>query len=73
MKLSEIQVLYVRSMGKALQVTGIFTNDDDTNKFLSKNKDHGVIAQFGEFIFTANCYSKGVQIDRSLDKSEGVQ
>ena len=64
MKLTEIQVLYVRSMGKALRITGIFTSDVDANVFMSKNRDHGVVAQFGEFIFTANYYDNGVKIER---------
>ena len=62
MKLNKTEIVYVRSMGKALRVTGIFTSDEDANKYLEKNKDEGIIAQFGVFIFTANYYDRGVTL-----------
>ena len=60
MKLNDKQKLYVRSMGKDLKVTGIFTDDDNANDFCRKNRDHGIVADFGEYIFTAFLYDHGV-------------
>jgi uncharacterized membrane protein YecN with MAPEG domain len=63
MKLNDKQTLYVRSMGKALKVTAIFTNDAAANHHMERNRDEGVVAQFGEYILTANIYDHGVNID----------
>ena len=54
----ETQNLYVRSMGKLLRVTAIFTSDDDANAYMAK-KDEGVVACFGPYILLANMYDKG--------------
>lgn len=64
MKLPAHQVLYVRSMGKALRVTAIFTDDDDTNAYLAKNRDESVVAVFGDFILIANTYDHGINLPR---------
>lgn len=63
-KLKPEQTLYVRSMGKALKVTAMFTSVDETNEYLasSAGKDQGVVAEFPPFVFVANLYDKGVQI-----------
>lgn len=62
MKLNSEQKLYVRSMGKALSVTAIFTNDADANAFMAKNRDDAVVAVFGIFIFLAKVWDKGETI-----------
>lgn len=49
----EHQIMYIRSMGKALQITGIFTDLNECNKHCENSND-GVIAEFGKYIFTAN-------------------
>ena len=54
--------IYLRSMGKALRVTGIFTSVDDANKFCAGHKDHGVIAESKDLIFTENLYDHGTNI-----------
>lgn len=61
MKLNNNQCMYLRSMGKALKITGIFTNIEKANQFCSET-NNGVIAEFGKFIFTADMGDKGVSI-----------
>ena len=61
MKLNNDQNLYIRSMGKALKVTGIFTDIEKTNAFCN-GTNNGVVAEFGKFIFTADIGDKGVTI-----------
>jgi hypothetical protein len=61
MKLNENQNLYIRSMGKALKVTGIFTDSEKTNNFCN-GTNNGVVAEFGKFIFTADMGDRGVSI-----------
>ena len=63
MKLSDTQIMYVRSMGKALRVTAVFTSDDEANAYMHKNKNEGVIACFGNLVLLANIYDKGVTIN----------
>lgn len=73
MKLNDVQTLYVRSMGKALKVTAIFTDVDKCNEYMesSAGKDCGVVAEFKPhgsdrdqttFILCAKMYDKGVTI-----------
>ena len=62
MKLNDKQTLYVRSMGKALKVTAIFLTDKAANLYMEKNRDEGVVAQFGHYILIANCYDHGTAI-----------
>jgi len=62
MKLTDNQTIYVRSMNKALKVVAICSTDDEANDFCEKNVDTGVIAVFGELVFIANLYDRGVQI-----------
>lgn len=64
MRLNPDQIMYVRSMGKALRVTAIFTNDDDANNYMRRNKDEAVIACFEPFVLLANVYDKGVPIPK---------
>lgn len=62
LKLNEKQNLYVRSMGKALRVTAIFSEDDDANRHMAKSDD-AVVACFGRLTFMARKYDKGAKID----------
>lgn len=61
MKLQDHQTIYVRSMGKDLRVTAVFTNDDDANTYMEKNRDEGVIAVYGDVVFLANVYDHGTK------------
>lgn len=60
---SDNEKLYIHSMGKALQVTAIFTDTETANKYMAKpgNMD-GVIATFEPFIFLANISDKGLNL-----------
>ena len=62
MKLKDAEIIYVRSMGKALRVTAIFTNDAEANAYMAANRDEGVVAEFGTLILLANVYDKGEKI-----------
>lgn len=62
LNLNEKQKLYVRSMGKALRVTAIFSEDDDANRHMAKSDD-AVVACFGRLTFMARKYDKGAKID----------
>ena len=54
--------MYVSSMGKLLRVTACFTNDDEANAYMLKNKDEAVIAVFGDLILLANVHDKGLKL-----------
>ena len=56
-KLKPDEKLWICSMGKKFQVTGIFQSDDEANDHCQKNRDVGVIAVAGGFIFVARLYS----------------
>ena len=62
MKLKDYQIIYVRSMGKLLKVTALFTDNSECNKYLESHKDEGVIAEYGNTIFVANCYDHGLKV-----------
>lgn len=66
--LGETEMLYVRSMGKALRVTAIFTNDDAANARMAK-VDEGVVAVFGPFVLLANLHDKGIKIHETETKT----
>jgi hypothetical protein len=61
-KLKPEHVIYVRSMGKALRITAMFTNVADANAYLERHKDEGVIAEIQGIVFIANLHDKGVKI-----------
>lgn len=61
-KLKDTEKLYVRSMGKALRVTAIFTNDDDANSFMERNHDDAVVACIAGLVFLAKKYDHGAKI-----------
>jgi hypothetical protein len=56
--------LYVRSMGKALRVTAIWTDVDSTNHYLAAHPDQGCVAEFGPFILIANLYDPGIRLPK---------
>ena len=59
---NDINGVLVQTMGKWLTVTGMFLNDDDTNKYLATHKDEGVVACFGSVVITANLYDVGQNV-----------
>lgn len=61
MKLNPEQTLYIRSMGKALQVTAIFTDISAANRHMERSND-AVVAEFGKLIFLADVGDKGIKI-----------
>tara|TARA_R110000772_G_scaffold262220_1_gene381192 strand:+ start:398 stop:709 length:312 start_codon:yes stop_codon:yes gene_type:complete len=61
-KTNHISQFILKSMGKWLKVTGIFTSDEDANKWLENNKDNGVIACFDNIVITAHMYDKGQNV-----------
>ena len=55
--------LYVRSMGKALRVTGIFADDAAANEYMRRHSEDAVVAvSAGGLVFTANIYDTGAQV-----------
>jgi hypothetical protein len=56
--------LYVRSMGKALRVTAIYTSDTDANAYMATHPDQGCVAVLGPFILLANLYDQGIPIPK---------
>ena len=58
------EILYIRSMGKALKVTGVFLNDEDANRFCDEQSEkHGVVACPGFLILTAKMHDHGTKIE----------
>ncbi len=56
--------LYVRSMGKALLVTGIFADDNAANEYMGSHREDAVVAvSAGGLVFTANVYDKGARVE----------
>jgi hypothetical protein len=58
----EGQTLYVRSMGKALRVLAVFTDNDECNAYCARVDKAAVVAEFGPFIFVADRYDGGTAI-----------
>ena len=58
-RLAQNELLYIRAMGKALAVTGLFSSDEDANAWLERHPDHGVVAAFEGRIYTAHLYDSG--------------
>ena len=56
------QMLYVRSMGKLLKVTAIFTDEAAANYYMENVRDEGVVAEFRPFIFMANLHDHGLSV-----------
>ena len=62
MKLHNEQTLYVRSMGKALRVTAIFTDDEKANKYMAEHDEAACVAVFGDYILLADKWDKGITL-----------
>lgn len=56
-------VLYLRSMGKVLRVTAMFTDVAAANDHMTKTDD-AVVAEFDGVIYLANRYDGGVPIPK---------
>lgn len=56
--------IFVRSMHKLLEVTGIFTSQAEAEKFMasSSGKDNVTVAIFGPFHITAHAYDSGASL-----------
>ena len=52
-KLKPNENIWIWALGERFQVTGIFQSVDKTNDHCRKNRDVGVIAVAGGFIFVA--------------------
>lgn len=63
MTIMKNQTVYVRSMGKVLEVLAIVHGSDAANRYMTMHKDTAVIAEFGNLVFLANVYDKGVQLN----------
>lgn len=71
MRLNDKQFLFVRSMGKALRVTALFTSVDEANEYSKRHSDEGVVAEFGSYILIANLYDQGTAItDSSVNRPQ---
>ncbi|MEA1050483.1 hypothetical protein U5801_11775 [Lamprobacter modestohalophilus] len=61
--LAKGQTIYVRSMGKALQVTALFDNDDEANAWMGKpGNEDAVVACWGHLVVLANKYDRGIPL-----------
>lgn len=49
----------IRSMGKTLRVTAIFTAVDAANAYMAAHDEMAVVAEFDGFIFMADRYDRG--------------
>ena len=56
---TETEHFYIRSMGKLLRVTGIFTSDEEANNYMEKHDSAAVVAVCGGFVFLAHKWDKG--------------
>ena len=63
MKLDPLtQILYVRSMGKALRVTAIFPSDAEANAYMSTHDEQACVAIFGPYVLLADKYDPGIPL-----------
>ena len=58
------QTLYIRSMGKALRVSAIFTDRDEANAYMAKHDEQALVACCGPFYLLADRFDKGTNIPR---------
>lgn len=58
------ELLYVRSMGKALRVTAIATSDAEANAYMETHDVAACVAVFGSFVLMADKYDRGITIPR---------
>lgn len=59
-KFTDMETLYICSMGKILKVSAIATSDYEANQHMEKYDSDAVVAETGPFIFMANKYDKGL-------------
>lgn len=64
-KFKETEMIYVRSMGKALKVLAIVTSVEEANAYSRTHDNAAVVAEFGPFVFMADRYDPGTPIPRS--------
>jgi len=64
-QMTETETLYVRSMGKALRLLAIADNDDDANRYMSRNDRAAVVACFGPLVLMADKHDNGTTIPRA--------
>jgi L-asparaginase II len=57
--------LYVRSMGKALQVLAIAETDAEANAYCAKHDHLAVVACVGHLVLLADKYDPGITIPRT--------
>ena len=62
MKFKPEQMLYVRSMGKLLRITAIFSDVAEANKYMENHRDEGLVAEFAPFLLIANLYDPGLKV-----------
>ena len=65
---TDVNEMYVQSMGQLFKVTGLFASEDACNAYLEKRPPNteGVIAVFGNMILVARFHASDVRI-----KAEG--
>ena len=63
--LAKGQTIYVRSMGKALRVTGLFETDAGANAWMERHDNDAVVACWGHLVVLADKYDKGITLPAS--------
>lgn len=58
-KLTDQNQLYIRSMGKLLRVTALFSSDTEVGDYGARHPDEIVVGEFTGLIFLADAYDKG--------------
>lgn len=54
--------LYVRSMGKLLEVIAIRPNDNEANDYMARHDEAAVVACIGTTVIIADRFDQGVKI-----------
>jgi hypothetical protein len=62
-RLKDDQRLYIRSLGKVLRVTAVFTNVDAANVYMAATPGESCIAVYGDLILLARTNDEGGKID----------
>ena len=52
--------LHIRSMGKSIRVTAIFTDATEANDYMASHEEQACVAEFAPFVFLADKYDRGV-------------
>ena len=61
-RLRPTETLYIRSMGKLLQVHAICQTDDEANILMAREDAWGVVAAFPGRIYLADVHDQGIKI-----------